>query len=381
MRACAAGMAATQPGDALAAVPTPRSRAEPPNIVLIVADDLGYGDLSSYGHKVLKTPALDRLASEGVRLTSFYAASPLCSPSRAAMMTGRTPFRTGIESWIPENTATQLGPREVTVATLLRDRGYQTFLSGKWHLNGGLDVKAHTQPNDHGFEHWLALHAFAIPHHKNPSNFFRDGKRPGRDQGVLGADRGRRSHRVARSPASRHPVLPLRVVSGTARDDRESGRMERALRGLHGRRARPCGQRRRDSHEHRRPRTGRVLRQRLAHGPPGGPHPRAPRRSRPAREHGRDLHQRQRSRDPRLASLVRGQPVRQRGRVPRPQGRPLRGRHPRAGDRPLAGPREGWHGRRHPGVRLRPVADDRGDRRADSPVGSRDRRGRRLRGC
>ena len=77
---------------------------DPPNIVLIVADDLGYGDLSSYGHKVLKTPALDRLASEGMRLTSFYAASPLCSPSRAAMMTGRTPFRTGIESWIPENT-------------------------------------------------------------------------------------------------------------------------------------------------------------------------------------------------------------------------------------------------------------------------------------
>ena len=159
------------------------SSAAPPNILLIVADDLGYGDLSSYGHPVLKTPSIDRLASEGMRFTSFYAASPLCSPSRAAFMTGRTPFRTGIESWIPPNTPTQLGPREVTIAALLRDRGYQTFLAGKWHLNGGLDVAGHTQPNDHGFDHWLALHAWAIPNHRNPVNFFRDGKAVGEMKG------------------------------------------------------------------------------------------------------------------------------------------------------------------------------------------------------
>ena len=159
------------------------ARVTPPNIVLIVADDLGYGDLSSYGHRVLKTPALDRLAAEGMRFTAFYAASPLCSPSRAALLTGRTPFRTGIESWIPENTTTQLGPREVTIATLLRQRGYQTFLSGKWHLNGGLQVASHTQPQDHGFDHWLALHAFAIPHHRNPTNLFRDGKPLGEVRG------------------------------------------------------------------------------------------------------------------------------------------------------------------------------------------------------
>jgi arylsulfatase A-like enzyme len=154
-----------------------------PNIVLIVADDLGYGDLSSYGHATLKTPSLDRLADEGLRFTAFYAASPLCSPSRAAMMTGRTPFRTGIESWIPPNTDTQLGPREVTIATLLARRGYQTFLSGKWHLNGGLDVSRHAQPQDHGFQHWFALHAWAIPTHRNPNNFFRDGVPVGEIQG------------------------------------------------------------------------------------------------------------------------------------------------------------------------------------------------------
>jgi arylsulfatase A-like enzyme len=159
------------------------AEARPPNVVLIVADDLGYGDLGSYGHHTLKTPALDRLAREGLRFTSYYAASPLCSPSRAAMLTGRTPFRTGIESWIPEGTGVQLGPREVTLASLLKRRGYETYLSGKWHLNGGLDVAAHTQPRDHGFDHSLAFHAFAIPNHRNPENFFRDGKPLGRIEG------------------------------------------------------------------------------------------------------------------------------------------------------------------------------------------------------
>jgi arylsulfatase A-like enzyme len=154
-----------------------------PNILLIVADDLGYGDLGSYGHHTIKTPALDRLAREGLRFTSYYAASPLCSPSRAAMLTGRTPLRTGIESWIPEGTAVQLGPREITLATLLKRKGYATYLSGKWHLNGGLDVASHTQPRDHGFDHALAFHAFAIPSHRNPENFFRDGKPLGRLEG------------------------------------------------------------------------------------------------------------------------------------------------------------------------------------------------------
>ena len=161
----------------------PARQSAPPNILLIAADDLGYGDLASYGHRVIKTPSLDHLAAEGMRFTDYYAASPLCSPSRAAMMTGRTPFRTGIESWIPPSADVQLGRGEITIATLLARRGYQTFLSGKWHLNGGLDQTRHAQPNDHGFQHWLAFHGWAIPHHGNPTNFFRDGVPAGEMKG------------------------------------------------------------------------------------------------------------------------------------------------------------------------------------------------------
>jgi arylsulfatase A-like enzyme len=164
-----------------AAAPAPEK--PPPNVVVILADDLGYGDLGSYGHPVLKTPALDRLASEGLRLTSYYAPSPLCSPSRASLLTGRIHLRTGIESWIPPDADVQLGPRELTVATLLKRRGYETFLAGKWHLNGGLDVARHTQPQDHGFDEWIALHAWAIPHHHDPTNFFRNGKAVGEMRG------------------------------------------------------------------------------------------------------------------------------------------------------------------------------------------------------
>ena len=155
----------------------------PPNVVVIYADDLGYGDLGVYGHHTIRTPHLDRLAGDGLRLTDFYAPSPLCSPSRAGLLTGRTPFRTGIRSWIPESSDIQLGPDEVTVATLVKGLGYETFLGGKWHLNGGLDVAAHTQPEDHGFDHWLALHAYPIPHNRNPTNFFRNGEPLGEVEG------------------------------------------------------------------------------------------------------------------------------------------------------------------------------------------------------
>jgi arylsulfatase A-like enzyme len=179
LRVLAVALLAGLAGSSASSAPAER----PPNIVLIVADDLGYGDLGSYGHQVLETPALDRLASEGLRFTSFYAASPLCSPSRAALMTGRVPYRSGILSWIPPDSDMQLGPREVTLATLLRKAGYQTFLSGKWHLNGGLDLARQAQPGDHGFERWLAFHGWAIPNHRNPTNFFRDGRPVGEIQG------------------------------------------------------------------------------------------------------------------------------------------------------------------------------------------------------
>lgn len=164
------------PATALAAV-------SPPNVVVIYADDLGYGDLGIYGHHTIETPNLDRLAGEGMRFTSFYAPSPLCSPSRAGLLTGRTPFRTGIRSWIPEGTPVHLGEREITLATLLKRQGYETFLGGKWHLNAGLHLDDQPQPDDHGFDHWLALHAFPIPHMRNPTNFFRNGEALGEVEG------------------------------------------------------------------------------------------------------------------------------------------------------------------------------------------------------
>ena len=182
MKMLVAGLAMAILTSAVGAEESPPGPA-PPNIVLIYADDLGYGDLGIYGHHTIQTPHLDRLAREGLRFTHFYAPSPLCSPSRAGLLTGRTPFRSGIRSWIPQGTDVHLEQRELTLATLLKGVGYQTFLGGKWHLNAGLDQAAQTQPHDHGFDHWLALHAFPIPHNRNPTNFFRNGKALGEVEG------------------------------------------------------------------------------------------------------------------------------------------------------------------------------------------------------
>lgn len=154
-----------------------------PNIILILADDLGYGDLAHFGHRFIQTPHLDELARQGLTLKHFYAPSPLCSPSRAGMLTGRTPFRTGIKSWIPENDSIYLIRKEITIASLLKRAGYHTFFGGKWHLNGGLQNPQHPQPQDHGFDHWLGTHNFTLPTHKNPHNFFRNGNPVGEIQG------------------------------------------------------------------------------------------------------------------------------------------------------------------------------------------------------
>jgi len=158
-------------------------RGQRPNIVLMYVDDLGYGDLESYGHPVIKTPNIDRLASQGLKMTAFYAPSPLCSPSRAALLTGRTPYRTGIQSWIPQDTDAYLSEKEITIATALKQNGYQTAIVGKWHLNGGLDRDDQAQPIDHGFDHNYVLHAFPLPHQQNPTNFYANGKPIGEVKG------------------------------------------------------------------------------------------------------------------------------------------------------------------------------------------------------
>jgi arylsulfatase A-like enzyme len=105
-----------------------------PNIVLILADDMGYGDLGAFGNPDVRTPALDRLAAEGVILTQHYSASPVCAPARAGLLTGRYPHRTGAIDTLEGRGLDRLALREVTLADLLKREGYATGLFGKWHL-------------------------------------------------------------------------------------------------------------------------------------------------------------------------------------------------------------------------------------------------------
>ncbi|MCA9059247.1 MAG: sulfatase-like hydrolase/transferase [Planctomycetaceae bacterium] len=154
-----------------------------PNIVILLADDLGYGDLNCYGDSTLQTPNIDRLAADGLRLTSCYASHPNCSPSRAGLLTGRTPFRLGIYNWIPTFSPMHLRRSEITIATLLRNSGYDTCHVGKWHLNGGLNLVDQPQPWDHGFSHWYAVQNNALPNHRDPWNFYRNGAAVGPQQG------------------------------------------------------------------------------------------------------------------------------------------------------------------------------------------------------
>jgi len=124
-----------------------------PNIVIIFADDLGYGDLGCYGSETIATPNLDRLASEGLRFTDFYAAAPFCSPSRASILTGRYPVRAGVPLVLFPLEKTGLSSEEVTIGDLLRGRGYATICIGKWHL--GSEPQFH--PTRHGFDEWYGL--------------------------------------------------------------------------------------------------------------------------------------------------------------------------------------------------------------------------------
>ena len=177
----------------LAVLSAKESKKGRPNFLVILCDDLGYGDLACYGHPHIKTPHLDRLAKQGMRLTSCYAAAPVCSPSRAGMLTGRTPNRSGVYNWIPGNHVMHLRKDEVTVAMMLKESGYDTAHVGKWHCNGKFNSDTQPQPGDHGFNHWFATQNNAAPSHKNPRNFVRNGKAVGPMEGYacqLVADEG-----------------------------------------------------------------------------------------------------------------------------------------------------------------------------------------------
>ena len=148
-----------------------------PNIVFLLADDMGYGDFEKIGGAT-ETPNLNRLADDGVFFSNFYAAGPNCSPSRTGLMTGKNPAKVGMYSYRPLNHPLHLPNEEVTLAELLKTKGYQTAHIGKWHLGGlGKSTKInHPQPHEQGFDYSLGTENNAEPSHLNPNNFVRNGK-------------------------------------------------------------------------------------------------------------------------------------------------------------------------------------------------------------
>jgi arylsulfatase A-like enzyme len=138
------------------AIPVEKEK-EKPNIVLILADDLGYGDLSCYGATKIQTPAIDQLAAEGMKFTNAYVSSSLCSPSRYSILTGRYAWRTRLDFGVLKNFDTPLiEPERTTIASLLKRNGYYTACIGKWHLglNWALNDKAPENPEETIFNSW-----------------------------------------------------------------------------------------------------------------------------------------------------------------------------------------------------------------------------------
>lgn len=129
------------------------AKQTPPNVVVILVDDLGYGDLACYGAEDMRTPAIDQLMAAGLRFDRFYANCPVCSPTRAALLSGRYPELVGVPGVIrthPEDSWGYLDPQATLLPNLLQTAGYQTAIVGKWHLG----LEAPNRPNDRGFEHF-----------------------------------------------------------------------------------------------------------------------------------------------------------------------------------------------------------------------------------
>ncbi len=140
----------------------PAPAADKPNVIIILADDLGYGDLGCYGHPTIRTPHLDRMAREGMRFTDFYVGAEVCTPSRAALMTGRYPIRSGMAHnqfrVLRRESTGHLPDDEVTLPQLLKAQGYATGMVGKWHLGNWMN-NPDGHPMKHGFEYY-----FGLPH-------------------------------------------------------------------------------------------------------------------------------------------------------------------------------------------------------------------------
>lgn len=177
---------------------TAKERGKKTNFIQILTDDQGWGDLGSYGHDFIQTPHIDNLAKEGIKFTHCYSSDGVCSPSRASILTGRTPYRNGVYRWVPANHFCYLPESETTVAQVLRDNGYQTAHFGKWHLSHYSETRigksedfkdfgwGHPkQPTmkEYGYDYWFATGNVARPNHKDPLNFFLNGEAMGKMEG------------------------------------------------------------------------------------------------------------------------------------------------------------------------------------------------------
>src|SRR5688572_21191917 len=151
-------------------------RESKPNFIIILADDLGYGDLSCFGSTDTRTPNLDRLAAGGARLTSFYANTAVCSPSRAALLTGRYPGNAGVRCNLGRlRDAQGLWPEVPTIAGALKDLGYQTAMAGKWHLG----IAEESRPDHQGFDRWFGCLSGAVDYFSHLSYSGQPDKGPG----------------------------------------------------------------------------------------------------------------------------------------------------------------------------------------------------------
>jgi len=164
----------------------------PANVLFILTDDQGYGDLSCMGSDVIRTPHIDALAQSGVRCTQWYSGSAVCSPSRASLLTGRFPGNAGVRSILSgHRTASGMPPEVPTLARMLGEQGYATFLSGKWHLG----ARRACWPSAHGFQRWFGFLAGCVDYfshiyywemNHNGSNPIHDLWEDGREQWLEG---------------------------------------------------------------------------------------------------------------------------------------------------------------------------------------------------
>ncbi len=161
--------------------------SRPPNLVYIMADDLGYGDLGCFGQKTIKTPHLDKLAKDGMKFTSYYAGNTVCRPSRLALWTGKHMGHTPISS----NAQYHFKPEDITVAELLKEKGYATGGVGKWAM-GGTGTSGH--PNENGFDFWFGYLDQGQAHNYYPTHLWRNTEKIPLTGNVLSGnpkDRGR----------------------------------------------------------------------------------------------------------------------------------------------------------------------------------------------